>query len=315
MPAGKYFRGLTTFDLLGNLLPGTVILIAFVAIFPKPPVPTTPGEYLLAGVFAFSVGHFVQAHASSADGDQRSFDWTWEKARQLARPPVTTDSDEDDEEVETNDEDDSVENPADKWVKITYPLFGPVLWRCYRARGTVLLDEVLANRLWLELQHTYKFDYGTDEYSFVYRLMSSEIDDVSAPSRALRFQALRNFHRGMWIATWWALLILFVPDAVQHVVESGNNVFGVTYQSSGLLNYWTPTWHIYVVLLTAIYGFWYMAQSFTEEFIEYLFTDYAVTVKDRLGDPAESRRDEQTESGRRSKTDEADGTTTTEAID
>lgn len=104
MPAGKYFRGLTTFDLLGNLLPGTVVLVALLAVFPNPPVPSTPGEYLLAGVFAFSVGHFVQAHASNADGDQRSFDWTWEKARQLARPPEATASEGDGTDVEADSE-------------------------------------------------------------------------------------------------------------------------------------------------------------------------------------------------------------------
>lgn len=160
----------------------------------------------------------------------------------------------------------------------------------------------------MELQDTYKFAYGTDDYSFLYRLMASEIDDVSTPSRALRFQALRNFHRGMWIATWWALLILFVPDALRHFVESGNDVLGVTYRNPGLLDYWTPTWHVYVALLTASYGFWYMAQSFTEEFIEYLFTDYAMTVKDRLGDSTESKREGQSKSERSRTDDGGDGT-------
>lgn len=294
MPAGRYFRGLTSFDLLGNLVPGLVVLTVFLSVFPDPPIPTSAGGYLLFGVAAFSVGHFVQAHSSRATGDHRSFDWTMNAARQLGRPPGADDSedigdtsDESDDPSEDGD-DANGEGDADsesdgwtchKWLtRLTYPLVGPVAWWLYPPRGEELEEVVLANRVWEVLWETYDLAYETEKFGVLFHLMASEIDDVTVQSRALRFQAIRNFHRGMWIAMWWALVVLLGALAPNLWLSPGDDLFGIVYQKPGFLGYWSP--FEYAILLTGVfvYGFWSLAESFEEEFIEYLFTDYLVAV-------------------------------------
>ncbi|PSP77168.1 hypothetical protein BRC81_10290 [Halobacteriales archaeon QS_1_68_20] len=59
MPAGRYFRALTVFDLMGNFFPGIVLVTALLVTLSSPPFPSSPGEYLLAGIAALSLGHFV----------------------------------------------------------------------------------------------------------------------------------------------------------------------------------------------------------------------------------------------------------------
>lgn len=304
VPAGRYFRGLTAFDLLGNLVPGTVVLAAVLASLPNPPTPATPGGYLLFGVVAFSLGHFAQRFASVATGDRRSFDWTMDAARQQRRSPEGAAVGGDDGDTgetgrdETGGRDvqpaDEVPNGlrqtlvgmfchprrlgAHAAVLLVDAIFDPLVWSLRHPRGTVLEEHIIANRAWKHLHNTYELRPGTESYSVLFHLMSSELDDVAAPSRAVRSQAIRNFHRGMWTATWTALTIWTTVVVVDNFVEPGTWILGIEYHRAVLLNEWTPFWHLSIVL--AVLGFRYLSEVYEEEFIEYLFTDFVVATKE-----------------------------------
>lgn len=277
MPAARYFRGLTTFDLLGNLVPGTVVLAAALASLPNPPTPTRPGGYLLFGVVAFSIGHFVQRYASAATGDRRSFDWTMDAARQQGRSP---DADDEGENADESGDPGSARNPVCEKLSFgASALFDPLVWPVRSPRGTVLEERIIANLAWKHLLDSYDLPPGTDNHSVLFHLVSSELDDVATPSRALRFQAIRNFHRGMWTATWITLALWSVVVSVDALVESGVPVLGAEYQQGLLLDFWSPGWHLVAVL--AVLGFRYLAEVYEEEFIEHLFTDFVVATGDQ----------------------------------
>lgn len=298
MPAGRYFQGLTTFDLLGNLIPGTVVTTAIIALLPSVHAPGSIPEYFLAGIAAFSFGHFIQKHASSASGDRQTFEQTMDAVRggrleDEKESSETGDSD----EVETDggkrsereEKEDGKKSVISRAVNLTnnvvshifYAATMPVFWWYLSSRGQALDDVILPNRVWKDLLETYDIDRGTDNYSVLFHMISSEVDDVGSPSRAVRFQAIRNFHRGMWIAMWYILcycVLFFLVDAV-FTIFGMTAILGVQIKEPYLFRVIDPNWQIIVVLSLLLVGFWYLADNFEEEFIEYLFTDYVVARK------------------------------------
>lgn len=310
MPAARYFRGLTTFDFLGNLLPGTVVLAAVLSSLPDPPTPTTPGGYLLFGVVAFSLGHFVQQFSSVATGDRRSFDWTMDAARQQGRAPEAADAGDTDLETgeigrdETGregtlpDEASVVESRDGRLVRLVDrvrragvvcfdALFDPLLWWRRSPRGSVLEERIVANLAWKHLLDSYELPPGTDDHSVLFHLMSSELDDVATPSRAVRFQAIRNFHRGMWAATWSALTLWIVVVIVDSLVVRGAWVLGVQYRQASLFELWSPVWHVLATLALGVVGFRRLAAVYEQEFVEYLFTDFVVATREHDVEPSD----------------------------
>lgn len=286
MPVGKYFRGLTTFDLLGNLLPGMMILIAVMGLLPSPPIPNSVGDYALFAVLAFSIGMFVQHHASAATGERRSFEMTMEGVERLEG--LATDIDEEsDEEGEGGEDAGDQDNGDDGRLArlgpflwgLTHAFFDPVLWRFRSARGRELDDVILTNRIWEHLVDTHEIPPDTEALHVLYHLMSSRVDDVHAPSRAVRFQALRNFNRGMWVASWYVLLALCSALVLDSFLNPDETIYsGVIYQQPTFFDYWTPIWHLVFVAALAVWGFWALTESFEEDYIEYLFSDYAVAI-------------------------------------
>lgn len=270
MPVGRYFQGLTTFDLLGNVIPGVVVLVAIYGLLPSPPLPEGVGGFGLFAVVAFSVGMFVQHHASFATGERRSFRLTMQSAERLENLTKTTGE---------GDE-------AERWTR-TRSLFRSVtrayldpLFSPYRSeRGKTLDDAILTNKIWDHLTETYDIPPNTDAMDVLYHLMSSRIDDLDSPSRAIRFQALRNFNRGMWIASWYLLLTLLCAWMADAYWAEGETVYpGVVYYRPAYFDYWTPMWHLVVVAGALVWGFWMLTESFEEDYVEYLFSDYAIAI-------------------------------------
>jgi len=83
MAVGRFFQGLTAFDLLGNVIPGSVALLAALGFAANPILPSTLGGAVLFAGGGFILGAVIQAHASSATAKPRSFNWTIRYAEQL----------------------------------------------------------------------------------------------------------------------------------------------------------------------------------------------------------------------------------------
>ena len=80
VPVGRYIRGLNSYDLLGNLIPGIVALVVTLGVFTTPPIPDTIEEYALFAVIAYLTGYLIQSIASTAVGDRKHFDRTMSDA-------------------------------------------------------------------------------------------------------------------------------------------------------------------------------------------------------------------------------------------
>lgn len=283
MPVGRYFRGLTAYDLLGILIPGVIAVIAIMGFTPSPPIPDSIGSYALFAVIAFSIGAIVQAHASTAVGKRESFDKTMEGVERL--PNLSKQINEGESKTEeTNDSDESDNNQhyaavSKVLVNILHAFFGPLFWWARSPRGEELEDVILVNRIWNHLVDEYDIPYNTESFGVLYHLMSSKVDDISSPSRATRIQALRNFHRGMWIANWYLLLALTAALVLDSLYSPGNRIYhGVEYAKPAFFSYWEPVWHLLAVVAIAVAAFWYLFESSEEDYIEYLFADYAVGI-------------------------------------
>lgn len=283
MPVGKYFRGLTTFDLLGNLLPGVVGLLAILGLLPSPPIPDSVGDYGLFAVLAFSLGMFVQYHASAATGERQTFEMTMEGVERLEGLATEGEASNEEENVGNshNGEKDICQRIPSLFQGLAHAFFDPIFWHLRSPRGRELDDVILTNRIWNHLVDTHEIPPDTEALHVLYHLMSSRVDDVGTPSRAVRFQVLRNFNRGMWVASWYVLVALCIAWILDGFLEGGVTLYaGFVYQQPAFFDYWTPAWHLVIVTSVAVWGFWTLSESYEEDYIEYLFSDYAVAIAD-----------------------------------
>jgi hypothetical protein len=93
-------------------------------------------------------------------------------------------------------------------------------------------------------------------------------------------QALRNFHRGLWLSAWYSTLLVTGAIIADACFEPGETIYlGITYTRPTFFSYWTPLWHILLVGIIAIICFWLLFESFEEDYIEYLFVDYAIGIE------------------------------------
>jgi len=289
VPVGRYIRGLNSYDLLGNLIPGIVVLVVTLGVFANPPIPDNLGEYALFAVLAFLVGGSIQSVASTAVGSRKHFDWTMSGAEERTESEIVdTDEDPDEDSGEGLDEDRTEENEKRYTIgngngaawKIAHPFVGPLFWWLRPDRGKKLDDAILVNRIWEYLIDTHEIPFRTTSYSVLYHVMSSRVDDIRSPSRAVRMQALRNLHRGMWIASWYASILLIAAIIVDHCLEPGEiiPILDFTYEQPIIFQYFTVTWPLILIALASVLVFWLQAESSEEDYIEYLFADYVVAV-------------------------------------
>ncbi|PSQ16522.1 hypothetical protein BRD00_11065 [Halobacteriales archaeon QS_8_69_26] len=128
----------------------------------------------------------------------------------------------------------------------------------------------------------YEIPFSTTSYGVLYHVMLSKVDNIDSPSRAIRIQALRNFHRGLWIASWYAFSFITIAGLVDFLFDPRDRIpaLGWEYTRPAYFEYWEPIWHLAVLSGFGIMGFWYLSESTEEDYIEYLFADYAVAVGD-----------------------------------
>lgn len=302
MPVGRLFTDLTVFDVLGNFVPGVVVLAAVVSVLPADDA-TTLATAPLGGLFvlsfvAFALGGIVQQYASEAMGHRETFKYSvlLVQSNEHNRPPTVREY-----------------HPGRRWLYSPYrwwydgvddclrPRFGSstvtrlaaLPARLYRALVEALLlvriekddplpDLRLAAKTWKIARKRFDLDRTYTNYGDLLHLLSSDLER-EGPSRALRFQALRNFQRGMWIACFFVATMylgLVVGSWFPTHVVSILGAVGIEPWEPAIRTTWSPLWTLSATLFLASYGFWELTEKFEEEFVEYLLTDFVTCHAD-----------------------------------
>lgn len=299
MPTARYLRGFTVFDVLGVFVPGVVTLTGLLLLRADPPAPSAAWEYLLFAIAAFSIGHLVQAYASKATGDRKTFENTLDDARRPTddseRSSTTGDeegastgddgqadgdSGEDGDAVDASDGDDEP-GVVVRGATHLYPVLGPLVWPWWSPQDEPVGSPTLASYVLRDLRKTYSIRRGSSAYDEMLHMISSELDDVESPSRAYRFQAIRNFHRGMWISVWVVSLAIALGWAFD--ASTGCVLFDARVCDPYLFGQQPLLWQTVVLLPGSMLAFWWLSVKYQREFVEYLIADYFV----RLDTPAD----------------------------
>lgn len=312
MPIGRVFGDLSVFDLLGNFVPGVVVLSTVTLLLPPDRVAQLSSSPLVAafflGVVSFALGHLVQSYAAQAVGNRETFRNSILINQSLAQAEVLNFEDRptehpllyqpyewfhpdepEESELPTGVDEDDTDSVADVPASQTIVgRLGRIPARCYRSvveaigmvrikRDRPLDDVTLAGKTWRICRKKYDLDRHYHQYGDLLHLLSSEIETTARSSRALRFQALRNFHRGMWIASYFSVLLLGAvavartfPERVTSIVE----LVGLTVWKPVVVELWTPIWLLCLGYTAILYLFWELKEDFEEEFVEYLLTDF-----------------------------------------
>jgi hypothetical protein len=327
MPIGRIFGDLSVFDLLGNFVPGLILLSTLFLVLPSDramqALSSPLAAVFLLGVVAFALGHLIQSYAAKAVGSRETFRNSIFLHQSLGRSPILDFNEhptvhpylysvyeclhpDEPEEWNHNGPQNGIPQSGDgddgaqitdqiprSEISLRRLILVPA--RVYRAvveavmmvrikRDRPLSDVTLAGKAWTLCRKKYDLDSDYDEYGDLLHLMSSDIESHSTTSRALRFQALRNFHRGMWIACYFSLLLLGMVVLAQGFSGPLTVVFsflGMTTWQPVIVELWTPVWMLCVGYATLLYLFWELKEEFEEEFVEYLLTDF-VTANTEL---------------------------------
>jgi len=286
MVSARTPRVFNLYDVLGVFFPGTALLVGLLIILPGTPAPESVIWYLAFIIIAFSFGHLLQSIASLCTGDLKIFD---ETIRNVQSPIDSVDlSDDDDEDIDEDDgeSDEDVDKgdgesdeDADEskksnriWLYLLYSLIGPIVWPFRTPNGGGITEIRNPNRVWKHLSRNYDFDPGSTRYEEMLQVISSRIDDPGSPARSYRFQAIRNFHRGMWVTTW-VLFVILIVTSIHYCIFAEEHLLA----QSTLLSHVSP-------LLATLLGsisvvvFWLLTVQYERLFIRFLITDYVVLI-------------------------------------
>lgn len=304
MAVSRIFNQFTLFDIFGNLIPGTIVLAALVSVLPMENVTQIAfaplGVQFLLAIIAFALGHVTQQHASEAAGKRETFKFTILSAQSYDTSPST--------ELEDYDGNqrrlylpyyywnECIGNPIREYVGQS--LVGRVAVfpaRLYRSifeavllvkvkKDEPLPDNRLASKVWKLCKKKYRLDNNYNNYGDLLHLISSDLENHGT-SRALRFQAIRNFQRGMWIACFYASLLYFGVEFFRFLPRlfyDWLSLLGIQPWTPAILDIWSPVWTLWLLTGIVSYSFWELKEKYEEEFIEYLFTDYVTSQSGEL---------------------------------
>lgn len=178
------------------------------------------------------------------------------------------------------------------YLNLFYPFIGPIWclvdviprvrsWNCITGTPNAggLTDLQNPNRVWIELNTEYDFEPGQNRFDEMQQVISSRTDDPASPSRSYRFQAIRNFQRGTWLAVW----ILFATVASTTVWTAavryclGNIAYSHPLAESYLFTT-LPLWIIVGGGIVGVLAFWWQTLQYERLFIRFLITDYVVLL-------------------------------------
>lgn len=309
MSSARPLRVFNLYDILGVFIPGTVLLLGFLLLFATPPIPTAPWEYLLYGVVSLSFGYVVQWFASRATGKRRIFENTIDEVRSPLEEGLVADDEAQSKEAESSHQgsqlfDLDLDSDDETYVIVVFKLFrqpsrwfhsqvasfirilshavyaiiGPLVWWRWAPEAESIGDLLHTNRVWRDVRDTYRLDVDTDNYEQLHRMISSEVDDVESPSRSYRFQAIRNFHRGMWVSVWFVTLVII--GHVTALVVPIYSFLEIPYQEPYLLAYFSYR-VVFLVAVCSLFVFWRLTIEYQRRYVMYLIVDYFVILRRR----------------------------------
>lgn len=264
---GRYFRGLTAFDLLGNLVPGLIVVLGALGSLGVSPLPSGIEGLAMLAVAGFSVGGLVQSHASWASGEWETFELTikaTEKPTLLDASGGNGSSGSD-----TGSNGSLCRTVIVKSSFVWRPFVSPAIGERSSPRGQELDDRVLTGVIRQHLVDTHEIPRRFNDFQVLYHLMLSRIERGDSSGRAVRMQALRNFYRGIWISLWWVFVFVLLSVLVTHLDYGGTPNFA---------DLWTPVWQLLPVVGILLVLFEREYESHEEDLVEYLFTDYATAI-------------------------------------
>jgi hypothetical protein len=332
MPVGRIFGDLSVFDLLGNFVPGVVLMASVVLFLPTDraiQLANSPlAAVLVLGVVSFIAGHLIQSYAAEAVGERETFRNSILTHQTYGNSPIlnyeehpsahpilydiyerlywgdiehwaASDFYEPDERKE------SVENEIPQGKLVHERLCG-IIARPYRSvveavflvriKRDYPLDQLtLVVSVWEVCAKKYDLSPNEyDEWGDLLHLMSSDIESNTTNSRAFRFQAMRNFYRGMWITCLFSSALFFGTVLLQHFPGFSNWVFslvGISTWTPFIRDVWEPIWVIGLGFLALQYLFWELKEKFEDEFVEYLITDFLAANDDLIqGEMTDDKR-------------------------
>lgn len=286
-------RVFNLYEVLGVFFPGTALLVGLFILIPGLPTPNSIIPYLGFIIISFSFGHVLQSYASRCVGDLNVFD---ETIRNVQSPIDSPDSSDDEGTDESDTEGEADENDNDEpepdtdaeevdgneqsdlfWLYLLYPFIGPVLWPWSSPNGGAIEELRNPNTVWKHLSENYEFDLGSTRYEEMLQLISSRIDDPRSPTRSYRFQAIRNFQRGMWLTAWILFVILFGTSLYYGVLSVCNNggehLLAQSYLLSNL-----SVWLSLVFGGSTVLVFWLLTVQYERLFVRFLINDYVVLI-------------------------------------
>lgn len=288
MVSARAPRVFNLYDVLGVFFPGTALLVGLIVLIPDTPTLESVIPYLGFIILSFSFGHILQYFSSHYTGDLKIFD---ETIRNVQSPISSSDEEESDDEEPDQDDDgsesdeseesESGERDDDKskksnplWIYVVYPFIAPIVgFRCSPNCGGI--DDLRnPNTVWTHLSRNYRFDPESSRYEEMLQVISSRIDDPASPNHSYRFQAIRNFHRGMWL-TAWALFMLLVVTTIYTTFcnSAGSHLLADSYILSKM-----PISIAIVASFLTVLLFWLLTVHYERDFIRFLITDYVVIV-------------------------------------
>lgn len=277
-----YFSSLSLYDILGNFAPGAALLLFLSSIPANGWFPDSTGAYALFLAVSLLIGHFIQYHASTAVEDWQIFDKLMNFSRDLG----------------SEDEDDgrelSSQSSSTRYASRAFLLPISCCLSAHKNDGVVpyrrldtaegLSLENIVNEAWSQLYFN-KFDNalqrGDQRFDQMLNLMSSTLESAPYKPRSLRFQAIRNLQRGMWITSWYSSVILVSLVIFDLIVPAGQSIplTGIKYSTPYLFQLPVPNHLLLVLSLASVFGFWHLFNRYDELFTRYVFTDYLVEIE------------------------------------
>ena len=267
--AGRFFQDLTSYDLLGNLVPGVALLTALSLFLPQPWLPSTAGGSALFVVCSYVLGGIVQTHASASTGSRTGFERSIRAGRGhlghldiLDRP----------QENETTGRDNGL-----GFAQVCRLAFlSPVSFRGRAEQSPAVDDPVLTSKIRDHLYNRYGVEPDSGQVDVLYRLMLSEVGDGGG-STAVRMRALRNLYRGMWITLWYVSVLLIVSIIIKHSLNDCAYL-PLALRVPSYYDHWGDLWQVLPPAAGTALVLRYITEARDRKFVEYLFTDYAARV-------------------------------------
>lgn len=182
------------YDLLGNIIPGSLLISTSIILLPNRFLSLlleVPSAGIIMAIFlSYLTGSIIQKVASEAERGRSKFENTIDAAR-----VGNTDA---------NLEPNRGHSIREVYVRVSNRV--PQFWAetlyltRYQNDRPIRITKI-EQEIWKHYESHFETSEGFDDYDRLLGLMTSNLE-TQPGSKALRFQALRNFHRGMWITCY-----------------------------------------------------------------------------------------------------------------